>query len=59
MLVKGDADDMGSSFQDTIDIVNSLRLKQNGYHFADQIFKFILLNENCWILVNFFLKLVS
>ena len=29
--------------------VNTLRPRQNGRHFADDIFKWILLNENVWI----------
>ena len=32
--------------------VNTLRPKQNGSHFADIIFKRILLNENVWISIN-------
>ena len=29
--------------------INTLRLRQNGCHFADKIFKCIFLNENVWI----------
>ena len=29
-----------------IDLLNTLRLRQNGRHFADAIFKCIFLNEN-------------
>ena len=29
--------------------VNTLRPRQNGHHFADDIFKCIFLNENVWI----------
>ena len=32
--------------------VNTLRLRQNGRHFADDIFKCISLNENVWILLK-------
>ena len=37
--------------------VNTLRLRQNGHHFAD-IFKWISLNENFWILNRISLKYV-
>ena len=33
--------------------VNTLRPRQNGRHFADDIFKGIFLNENVWIPINF------
>ena len=36
--------------------VNPLRLRQNGPHFADDLFKCIFLNENVWILIKFSLK---
>ena len=46
----------------TIDIpwhaFNTLRPKQNGRHFPDDIFKRIFLNENVWISINFSLKFV-
>ena len=32
--------------------VNTLRSKQNGQHFPDDIFKCIFLNENVWILIK-------
>ena len=32
--------------------INTLRPRQNGRHFADDIFKCILLNENVWIAIN-------
>ena len=38
---------------------NSLRPKQNGRHFADDIFKCIFLNDNIWISINISLKFVS
>ena len=38
--------------------VNSLRLRQNGRHFADDIFKWIFLNENVWIPIKISLKFV-
>ena len=39
--------------------VNTLRLRQNGRHFVDDIFKCISLNENIWILVTISLKFVT
>ena len=38
--------------------VNTLRLRQNGRHFPDNIFKCIFLNENVWILIKVSLKFV-
>ena len=38
--------------------VNALRPRENGHHFADDIFKFIFLNENFWILTTISLKYV-
>ena len=38
--------------------VNTLRLRQNGRHFPDDIFKCIFLNENEWISINISLKFV-
>ena len=38
--------------------VNTLRLRQNGLHFADYVFKRIILNENVWILIKISLKFV-
>ena len=38
--------------------VNTLRPRQNGRHFADDIFMCILFNENCCILIKFSLKYV-
>ena len=40
------------------DIFNTLRQRQNGRHFADDIFKGIFLNENEWISINISLKYV-
>ena len=36
--------------------LNTLRLRQNGRHFADDIFKGIFLNENVWNPIKFSLK---
>ena len=38
--------------------LNTLRPRQNGYHFADAILKCIFLNENLWILLKISLKFV-
>ena len=38
--------------------VNTLRPRQNGRHFADDIFKCIFLNENVWIPIRISLKFV-
>ena len=38
--------------------VNTLRLRQNGRHFADDMFKCIFLNENVWIAIEISLKFV-
>ena len=40
------------------DIINTLRPKQNGRHYADDIFKCIFLNENVWIPIEISLKFV-
>ena len=39
-------------------MVNTLRPRQNGRHFPDDIFKWIFLNENVWISINISLKFV-
>ena len=39
-------------------LINRLRLRQNGRHFKDAIFKCIFLTENVWILINISLKFV-
>ena len=38
--------------------VNTFRLRQNGRHFAEDIFKCIFLKENVWILMKISLKFV-
>ena len=38
--------------------INTLRLRQNGRHFTDNIFKCISLNENIWILIYISLNFV-
>ena len=39
-------------------VFNTLRPRQNGRHFADDIFKCIFLNENVWIPIKISLKFV-
>ena len=39
-------------------VVNTLRPRQNGCHFPDDIFKWIFLNENVWISIKISLKFV-
>ena len=39
-------------------MLNTLRPRQNGRHFADDIFKCIFLTENVWIAINISLKFV-
>ena len=39
-------------------IFNTLRPRQNGRHFPDDIFKWIFLNENVWISIKISLKFV-
>ena len=39
-------------------LFNSLRLRQNGRHFADNVFKCIFLNENVWISLKISMKFV-
>ena len=41
-----------------VNVINTLRPKQNGRHFADDIFKCIFLNENVWIPNNISLEFV-
>ena len=36
--------------------INTLRPRQNGCHFPDNIFRCIILNENVWISINIYLK---
>ena len=38
--------------------INTLRLRHNGHHFADDQFNCIFVNENIWISINISLKLV-
>ena len=43
---------------DTMKLVNTLRLKQDGHPFPDDNFKCIFLNENIWILIKISLMLL-
>ena len=38
--------------------LNTLRPRQNGHHFADDIFKWVFLNENVWLPTKIALKFV-
>ena len=38
--------------------INTLRLSQNGWHFADDTFKSVFLNKNIWILIKSSLNFV-
>ena len=40
-------------------LLNSMRLRQNGRHFADDVFKCNFFNENVWIPIKISLKFVS
>ena len=40
-------------------LYNPLRLRQNGCHFADDIFNVVFLYENCYILIQISLKCVA
>ena len=39
--------------------INTVRPRQNGLHFPDDIFKYIFINENCCILTRFSFELVT
>ena len=45
-------------YHGTVSIIKTLTPRQNGRHFADSIFKCILLNENVWITIKNSLKFV-
>ena len=44
--------------KDYLQSLNTLRPRQNGRHFPDDIFKWIFLNEYVWISINISLKFV-
>ena len=39
-------------------LLNTLKARQNGRHFTDDIFKCIFLNKDAWILIKISLKFV-
>ena len=47
-----------SWYEELLPTFNTLRQRQNGRHFPDDIFKWIFLNENVWISINISLKFV-
>ena len=47
-----------SAKQNQGNLINTLRLRQNGWHFADDIFKCIFFSEEVWILIKISLKFV-
>ena len=49
---------MGTSIVRQHLYINTLRLRQNGRHFPDDIFKCVFLNENEWIQIKISLKFV-
>ena len=49
---------MSSCIQLTAEPVNTLRPRQNGRHFPDDILKWIFLNENVWISIEISLNVV-
>ena len=57
MLVKGPQVSQCHNMRD-IGNFNTLRQRQNGRHFADDILKCIFLNENIWISIKISLKFV-
>ena len=42
----------------TAQLFNTLRPRQNGRHFADDIFKWIFVNENIWIPIEISLRFI-
>ena len=49
----------GSFLANHTHVINTLMPRQNGCHFADDIFKYIFLNGNVWISIKISLKFVS
>ena len=39
-------------------ILNTIRQRQYGRHFAEDIFKYIILNENVWMLIQVLLNFI-
>ena len=53
-----DVDSVSHFKHNLLELLNTLRLRQNGQHFPDNIFKCIFFNENIWILIKISLKFV-
>ena len=49
---------LSKSFPAVVESFNTLRPRQNGRHFADDIFKCIFMNENVWIRIKISMKFV-
>ena len=49
---------MGNMYELERRTINTVRQRQNGRHFPDDIFKCIFLNESVWISINISLKFV-
>ena len=43
---------------DVVELINTLRPRQNGLHFPDDIFKCIFVDENVWISIKISLRFV-
>ena len=61
IIILIDKHDMMPCFQTYLckPVINTLRPRQNGRHFAHHIFKCILLNENVWTTIKTSLKFVT
>ena len=57
-LSKRNVQDIYPLFESKNYSFNALRPRQNECHFTDDIFKYIFLNENAWILMKILLKFV-
>ena len=49
---------LGANLSEILIKLNTMRPRQNGRHFADDIFKCIFVNENVWIPIKISLKFV-
>ena len=49
---------MAGKASQELSVINTLRPRQNGRHFEDDILKCISLNENVWIPIEISLKFV-
>ena len=57
-VIMGNAESVSMAWHHDAMGFNTLRLKQNGRHFADDMFKWIFLKENVWIPIKISLKFV-